>query len=100
MGPTHPDTLASMLAYVALIREVYPAADLFESVDSKDGERTCADAVQSLNNFAMTLKAMSRFEDADTLYRHALRKSKQGLGSTHPSTLIIFNNLAVLLQAM
>jgi tetratricopeptide (TPR) repeat protein len=54
----------------------------------------------TLNNLAGLLETLSRYEEAEPLYRRSLAISEAAYGPDHPSVAVTLNNLAGLLDAM
>jgi tetratricopeptide (TPR) repeat protein len=60
-----------------------------------DGEYT----VFTLNTLALKLQAQGKYDEAEPLYREAVKVSRETVGNRHPDTLTSINNLGLLLQA-
>jgi tetratricopeptide (TPR) repeat protein len=51
-----------------------------------------------MNNLALVLRDQGKYEQAEEMYRRALRLWETVLGKEHPFTLTGMDNLAVLLR--
>jgi tetratricopeptide (TPR) repeat protein len=56
------------------------------------------DTLTSMNNLATVLRDQGKYEQAEEMYRHALRLRQTVLGKEHPSTLTRMSNLASVLR--
>ena len=63
----------------------------------EDGSEEHATA---LNEHALTLRTMGRYEEAELLYRQAIEIDKATIGEAHPDFAMRLHNLAALLEAM
>jgi tetratricopeptide (TPR) repeat protein len=63
----------------------------------EDGSEEHATA---LNEHALTLRTMGRYEEAELLYRQAIEIDKATIGEAHPDYAMRLHNLAALLEAM
>jgi tetratricopeptide (TPR) repeat protein len=52
----------------------------------------------SMNNLAMVLRDQGKYEQAEEIYRQALRLSETVVGKEHPDTLTNMNNQAIVLR--
>ena len=56
------------------------------------------DTLISMNNLAIVLGSQGKYEQAEEMYRQALRLAETVLGKEHPDTLMSINNLATVLS--
>jgi tetratricopeptide (TPR) repeat protein len=61
---------------------------------ASSGSLTTEQKATSLNNHALTLKALGRYPEAEALYREAISIGAQTIGEKHPDYAIRLNNLA------
>ena len=80
----------------------YPKAlgygeDLIAAAKSEFGEET-SEVATALNEHATTLNATGRYDEAEPLYREAMRIAEITIGKAHPDYATHLNNLAGLLE--
>ena len=64
------------------------------------GERANNDLATSLNNLAGLYKSQGRWAEAEPLYTSALEMLENVLGTNHPDTKVVNNNLRYLRQQL
>ena len=72
--------------------ELLSARLLAEQMNGRDVSLT-------LDTLAQELQAQGKHDEAEPLYREALKLDREALGTRHPNTIIALNNLAQVLQA-
>jgi tetratricopeptide (TPR) repeat protein len=58
------------------------------------------DVATGLNNLASLYKSQGKYSEAEPLYLEALAMSKRMLGTNHPTTITVRNNLQLLQQQL
>ncbi|KAK3938097.1 kinesin light chain [Diplogelasinospora grovesii] len=118
LGAEHPDTLASInnLASVLDSQGKYEEAETLhrqalelrtkvlgaEHPDTPASMNNLANVLYSqgnINNLANVLDSQGKYEEAETMYRQALKLRTKVLGAEHPDTLTSINNLASVLDS-
>ncbi|MBI3797244.1 MAG: tetratricopeptide repeat protein [Deltaproteobacteria bacterium] len=86
-----------------LVWELYDAGRFTEALTELDQAKASLEKIKdSLDNVAilharaLVLQALHYFEEADSLYQHALTIAMRNLGSEHPNVVNILNNLGTL----
>jgi tetratricopeptide (TPR) repeat protein len=88
-----------MLAKGTVWRALVPALEVYQGrVEEALGPEHPAVAA-SLNNLAVLLDTLSRYEEAEPLYRRALQVLEKILGSEHPTTINVSGNLQSCIDA-
>ena len=64
------------------------------------GDRPNSELATSLNNLAKLYRVQGRWAEAEPLYVQALEMLDQSLGTNHPNTQIVRNNLEILRQQL
>jgi tetratricopeptide (TPR) repeat protein len=106
LGPNHPDIVASLNNLGALYaqQEQYEQAEAFfkRAVDigqkALEGSKPL-DLAVSLYGLATVYHAQKRYAQAEPLLVRALAIRERSLGSDHPDTMEILNNLVALYQS-
>lgn len=106
LGDQHPDTIASLVSYGALLREAGRLKDaqpvLEEALRTSTatlGERH-TDRLEALSAYGMMLVALGRAVEAEPLLAEALTLRREVLGEEHPDTISGLNNYAFVLTGL
>ncbi|KAK4220475.1 kinesin light chain 1, partial [Podospora fimiseda] len=69
---------------------------LYEKVLGKEHPHT----LTSMNNLALVLDKLGKYEEAEKMHRQVLQLREKVLGKEHPHTLASMNNLALVLKKL
>ena len=61
---------------------------------------THPDSLKSKGNYALTLKCLNRFEEAEKLQLEVIKNAEEILGSLHPDTITLKGNYAITLLVL